>query len=80
MRKKTEGNNFLRLSSRLDAVASRIQTAITMKQVAGSMGSLVKGLDSAMRSMDLEKVVSAKRGIVVSLMVGSVCALCRLPL
>eukprot|EP01137_Pigoraptor_chileana_P032053 Opistho-2@20831 len=56
IRKKNESNNFLCMSSRLDAVAQRIQTAITMKQVTKDMGNLVKGLGSAMQSMDLEKM------------------------
>ena len=33
IRKKSEGLNFLRLSSRVDAVRSRVQTAVAMKQV-----------------------------------------------
>ena len=46
----------MRLSSRIDATASRVQTAVTMKQVTGSMAGVVKSLESAMRSMNLEKV------------------------
>lgn len=33
IRKKTESLNLLRLASRIDAVASRVETAVTMKQV-----------------------------------------------
>ena len=33
IRKKNEALNLLRLSSRIDAVASRIQTAVTMQKV-----------------------------------------------
>jgi charged multivesicular body protein 1 len=33
IRKKNESLNLLRLSSRIDAVASRVQTAVTMQQV-----------------------------------------------
>jgi charged multivesicular body protein 1 len=33
IRKKNESLNLLRLSSRIDAVASRIQTAVTMQKV-----------------------------------------------
>lgn len=33
IRKKNESLNLLRLSSRIDAVASRVQTAVTMHQV-----------------------------------------------
>ena len=33
IRKKNEALNLLRLSSRIDAVASRVQTAVTMRKV-----------------------------------------------
>jgi charged multivesicular body protein 1 len=56
IRKKNENLNLLRLASRIDAVSSRVQTAVTMRQVTGSMANVVKGMDSAMKSMDLEKV------------------------
>lgn len=56
IRKKNESNNFLRMSSRLDAVAQRINTAIQMRSVVKDMGKLVRGLDAAMASMDLEKI------------------------
>lgn len=39
-------------------MSSRVQTAVTMRQVTGSMANVVKGMDSAMKSMDLEKVRS----------------------
>jgi len=58
IRKQNERLNLLRLASRLDAVSSRVQTAVTMRQVTGSMANVVKGMDSAMKAMDLEKVSS----------------------
>ncbi|EDV25142.1 expressed hypothetical protein, partial [Trichoplax adhaerens] len=58
IRQKNQALNFLRLSSRVDAVAQRVQTAVTMKQVTGSMAGVVKSMDSAMRSMNLEKVTN----------------------
>lgn len=39
-------------------MSSRVQTAVTMRQVTGSMTNVVKGMDQAMRGMDLEKVGS----------------------
>lgn len=33
IRKKNEGLNFLRLASRVDAVSSKVQSAMMMKQV-----------------------------------------------
>jgi len=56
IRKKTEALNLLRLSSRVDAVASRVETAVTMRQVSGNMTSVVKGMDRAMESMNLERI------------------------
>ena len=44
------------MSARVDAVASRVQTAVQMKQVTGSMAGVVKAMESAMASMNLEKV------------------------
>lgn len=37
-------------------MASRVETAVTMRQVTNSMGSVVKGMDKAMESMNLERV------------------------
>jgi len=37
-------------------VASRVQTAITTKKVTQSLGGVVKAMDSAMKSMNLEKI------------------------
>lgn len=56
IRKKNENLNLLRLASRIDAVASRVQTAVTMRQVTGSMANVVRGMDSAMKSMNLEQI------------------------
>ena len=56
IRKKNESLNLLRLSSRIDAVASRVETAVTMRQVTGSMTAVVKNMDRAMADMNLEKV------------------------
>ncbi|KAG9305832.1 hypothetical protein G9A89_006243 [Geosiphon pyriformis] len=56
IRKKNESLNLLRLASRIDAVSSRVQTAVTMQKVTGSMANVVKGMDKAMESMNLEKI------------------------
>jgi charged multivesicular body protein 1 len=47
---------LLTLAARIDAVAARVQTAITMRTVTGSMAQTVKGMDVALKSMDLEKI------------------------
>jgi charged multivesicular body protein 1 len=52
IREKTQAMNYLRLSSRLDAVASRLETAIRTKQISASMGRVVSGMHSALASMD----------------------------
>jgi len=56
IRKKNESLNYLRMSSKVDAVSSRVQTAVTMKGVAKNMGSVVKSLDKAINSMELQKI------------------------
>ncbi|XP_057206507.1 charged multivesicular body protein 1a isoform X2 [Triplophysa rosa] len=56
IRKKNEGLNWLRMASRVDAVASKVQTAVTMKGVAKNMTQVTKALDKALNSMDLQKV------------------------
>ena len=45
-----------RLASRIDAVASRVESAVRMKQVTRTMAGVVQGLDKAMQSMDMTKV------------------------
>uniref|UniRef100_A0A5F8H8T6 Charged multivesicular body protein 1A n=2 Tax=Metatheria TaxID=9263 RepID=A0A5F8H8T6_MONDO len=56
IRKKNEGLNWLRMSSRVDAVASKVQTAVTMKGVTKNMAQVTKALDKALNTMDLQKV------------------------
>lgn len=48
--------HLLTLAARIDAVAARVQTAITMRTVTQSMAQTVKGMDIALKSMDLEKI------------------------
>lgn len=56
VRKKNESLNYLRMSGKVDAVSSRVQTAVTMKQVSKNMTGVVKSLDKAINSMELEKI------------------------
>lgn len=58
IRKKTEQLNYLRLSSRLDAVVSRLDTQAKMQNVNKSMAGIVKALDRALASNNLEKVAN----------------------
>merc|ERR1711997_360188 len=50
------GLNFLKMSAKIDAVASRVQSAVQTKKVTTSMSGVVKAMDSAMKSMNLEKI------------------------
>ena len=56
IRQKNQALNYRRMSARIDAVAARVQTAVTTKQVTSSMGGVVKAMESAMKSMNLEKI------------------------
>lgn len=56
IRKGNERLNLLRLGSRIDAVASRVQTAVTMRQVTGNMTNVIKGMDKALQTMNLEHI------------------------
>ncbi|XP_042855575.1 charged multivesicular body protein 1b-like isoform X2 [Penaeus japonicus] len=56
IRNKSQALNYLRMSARVDAVASRVQTAVTQRKVTQSMAGVVKNLDAAMKSMNLEKI------------------------
>merc|ERR1711874_225885 len=56
VRKKNESINYLRMSGKIDAVSSRVQSAVTMKGVAKNMGTVTKALDKAINSMELQKI------------------------
>uniref|UniRef100_UPI00358F6D1B charged multivesicular body protein 1b n=1 Tax=Myxine glutinosa TaxID=7769 RepID=UPI00358F6D1B len=56
IRQKTQSLSFLRMAARVDAVSSRVQSAVTMGNVTKSLAGVVKSMDAALRSMNLEKV------------------------
>eukprot|EP01018_Ginkgo_biloba_P024841 Gb_40149 [translate_table: standard] len=56
IRKRTEQMNYLRLSSRLDAVVSKLDTQAKMMTINKSMSNIVKALDSALASNNLQKM------------------------
>merc|ERR1712168_1386586 len=56
IRNKNQAINFLRLSSRVDAVASRVQTAVSMQRVTKDMTQVVRSMESALKSMNLEQI------------------------
>ncbi|KAK2726625.1 charged multivesicular body protein 1B1-like [Artemia franciscana] len=56
IRQKNQALNFLRMAARVDAVTSRVQTAVATRKITQSMAGVVKSMDSAMKSMNLEKI------------------------
>lgn len=46
----------MRLASRIDGVASQVQTAVSMRTVSKSMASVVDGLNKALEGNQMEKV------------------------
>jgi len=61
IRQKNQSMNYLRLSSRVDAVASRVESAVKMQLVTKQMAGVVKGMESSLQSMDVEKARAAGR-------------------
>eukprot|EP00002_Diphylleia_rotans_P026419 TRINITY_DN5269_c0_g1_i1.p1 TRINITY_DN5269_c0_g1~~TRINITY_DN5269_c0_g1_i1.p1 ORF type:complete len:200 (+),score=62.15 TRINITY_DN5269_c0_g1_i1:64-663(+) len=59
IRQKNQAMNFLRLSSRVDAVASRLEMAIKMKQVSSTMAGISKQMEKALNTMDIEQISRA---------------------
>lgn len=58
IRKKNEALNYLRLASRLDAVVSRLDTQAKMQMINKSMVGIVKALDKALQSNNLDRVAA----------------------
>merc|ERR1711924_419817 len=56
IRVKNTGTNYLRLSSRLDACASRVESAVKMQQGTKQMGQVTKGMDKVLASMDVTQI------------------------
>ena len=56
IREKNQNLQFLRLASRIDAVSSRLETAIRMQSVNVAMGQTVQGMSNAMKSMNVEQI------------------------
>ncbi|KAJ1920122.1 hypothetical protein H4219_001495 [Mycoemilia scoparia] len=58
IRKKTEALQLLKLSSRIDGVASQVQSAANRQQVMKAMGTAVRGIDNALKTMNVEKLTA----------------------
>jgi len=52
IREKNQALNCLRMASRIDAVSSRIETAVRMNSISTAMKSVVKGMDKGLAAMD----------------------------
>ncbi|KAJ6238460.1 charged multivesicular body protein 1b [Anaeramoeba flamelloides] len=58
IRQKNQATSLLRLSSRIDGVASKLQTALTMKKLTRSMKGVVGSMGKAMEQMNLVEMSS----------------------
>lgn len=56
IREKQNALNMLRLSSRLDAVASRVETGLQLRKLTPTMGRIVMGMEGALKAMDTEQL------------------------
>lgn len=56
IREKNQSLSYLQLASRMDAVSARVQTAISMGTLKTNMNGVVKGMDTVMASMNVEKI------------------------
>jgi len=56
IREKNQALNFLKMTSRIDAVASRLETAVRMNHVTTAMKGVVKGMDKGLASMNVQEI------------------------
>ncbi|XP_022913515.1 charged multivesicular body protein 1b-like [Onthophagus taurus] len=56
IRQKNQAVNFLRMSARVDAVANRVESALMTRKVSRSMSGVVKSLDTAIKTNNLERI------------------------
>eukprot|EP00567_Pseudictyota_dubia_P000561 CAMPEP_0197466188 /NCGR_PEP_ID=MMETSP1175-20131217/64919_1 /TAXON_ID=1003142 /ORGANISM="Triceratium dubium, Strain CCMP147" /LENGTH=204 /DNA_ID=CAMNT_0043002219 /DNA_START=2513 /DNA_END=3127 /DNA_ORIENTATION=- len=56
IREKNQALNCMRMASRIDAVSSRIETAVRMNQVTSCMKGVVRGMDKGLSSMNIEQL------------------------
>lgn len=56
IRKKSESLNYLRMAGRIDATISRLESVQQIKTVSKQLGTVVKGMEHAMKSMNLEEI------------------------
>uniref|UniRef100_A0A6U5G2I4 Chromatin-modifying protein 1a n=1 Tax=Grammatophora oceanica TaxID=210454 RepID=A0A6U5G2I4_9STRA len=56
IREKNQALSHLKMASRIDACANRVETAVRMDTVTKGMMGVTKGLDKSLASMDIEKI------------------------
>jgi len=56
IREKNQALSFLKMSSKIDACSSRIETAVRMGQMTGAMQGVVNGMSNGIASMNIEKI------------------------
>jgi len=56
IRQEKQGLSYLKLASRLDAVASKLEGQMKMQMVMGQMTDVTTGLGDALSTMDVEKI------------------------
>ena len=56
IREKNQSLKFLQLSSRIDAVASRVETAVRMNSLTKDMIKVTKGMKGVLRTMNPERI------------------------
>lgn len=58
IRKKNEALNFLKLSAKMDAVASRLESAEKSQQISGSIKGAIPELEKALKTMSPEQMAA----------------------
>ena len=56
IREKNQALNSLKMASRIDAVSSRLETAVRMNDVTANMKGVVKGMDKGLAAMNVEEI------------------------
>jgi len=56
IREKNQALNFLKLSSRIDAVAARVETAVRMGTLTKGMKGVTKGMEAGLANMDVDQI------------------------
>lgn len=56
IREKHQSLSYLKLSSRIEAVSARVETAVRMNGLTRAMGGIVQGMDTVLETMDINKI------------------------